>query len=249
MSDLTIKLDRVSLKRGETEVFKNLSWEVRKGEHWFVMGNNGSGKTSLIDLIMGHLWPQKGKVVVLGETLGEVFLPQLRKRIGYVSPWIFNRMGSSVPVYNVVASGTDGSVGFWGNVPDPIYQQALAKLEFFHCADLAERAFGSLSSGQQFKVILARALINDPELFLLDEPFAQLDIGARMQAYDLIEKWAGLGHSPSIILVTHHLEDLTASYTKGLLIKDSRAVFKGSRNDLLTNAFFKKTFGITKKIF
>ncbi|MBF0522276.1 MAG: ATP-binding cassette domain-containing protein [Candidatus Omnitrophica bacterium] len=248
-NNFAIDLNKIYLKRGETEVFTELTWRVKQGEHWFVMGDNGCGKTSLLEIIMGYLWPQKGTVRVLGEQLGQTFIPELRKRIGYVSPWIFKRMGHKVPVEKVVASGTDGSVGYWGDIPENLIKKVEEKLDFFHCASLAKRPFGMLSSGQQFKVILARALINDPELFLLDEPFSQLDIGARMQAYDLIEKWADLGHSPSIILVTHHIDDISSSYKNGLLLKDRKTYLTGVKEEILTNKVFKDIFDLKRDIF
>jgi len=244
-----IDLDNIFLIRGETPVFTSFSWQVKKGEHWFVMGNNGCGKTSLLEIIMGYLWPQQGTVRILGEAYGQTYIQRVRTHVGYVSPWIFRRMGADVPVYKAVASGVDASTGLWTEVPDDLYEKAVAKLEFFGCAQLAQRLFGELSSGQQFKVILSRALINDPALLLLDEPYSQLDIGARMKAHDLVERLVSVHNPPTVILVTHHLEDITASYTHGLLFKDRNTRLAGTRERVLTNAVFRDMFGIAKDVF
>jgi iron complex transport system ATP-binding protein len=244
-----VELDNVSLTRGENTVFSSFSWQVRSGEHWFVMGNNGCGKTSLMEIIMAYVWPQSGSVRVLDELYGNTFIQDVRRRIGYVSPWIFRRTDVDTPVCNVVASGIDGSVRYVGALPANLLARVAAKLEFFGCEELVNRPFGQLSSGQQFKVILSRALINDPELLLLDEPFAQLDIGARMRAYDLVEQLIGRTSAPAVILVTHHLEDITASYTHGLLFKDSSTRFAASRERILTNEMFSDVFGIRRILF
>ncbi len=109
-----IALHSVSMTRGGKEVLQDISWTTRQGEHWFIMGNNGSGKTTMMEVIMGYLWPQRGSVSVLGNRFGEVYLQELRRRIGYVSPWIFKHLGDHVPVEDVIASGTDASVGYYG---------------------------------------------------------------------------------------------------------------------------------------
>lgn len=237
-----IQLKNVFLKRKETQVLENFSWDVKRDEHWFIMGNNGCGKTSLYEVVMGYLWPQKGTVSVFGETFGHVFIPDIRKRIGYVSPWIFKRMHDSTSVPKVVASGTDGSVGFWGDIPADLMARVREKLAFFHCEDLENRNFGALSSGQQFKVMLARATINNPELILLDEPFAQLDIGARMEAYDFMRQLSESHSVGSIVLVTHHLEDISEFYTHGLLFAKDNVCLKGTKEEILKEEVFQKTF-------
>ncbi len=239
-----IELEKIFLKRKETEVFADFSWKVKTKEHWFIMGSNGCGKTSLLEIIMGYLWPQKGVVRVLGEQMGNVFIPDLRKQIGLVSPWIFKRMNDKTTVAKVVASGFDASMGYWGDVGNDLYQKVLKTLEGFHCSDLAERTFGALSSGQQFKVILARAIINSPQLLLLDEPFAQLDISARMEAYALVERLAQGDKELTVILISHHLEDVKDFYQHGLLFKNGRNYVSGLRQEMLIllnkdSAFFR----------
>ncbi len=247
MSDHVIDIEHLYLSRQETEVFVDFSWKVKAQEHWFIMGNNGCGKTTLLDALMGYVRFQKGLIRVLGAQLGKVFIPDLRKKIGYVSPWIFKRMRDTMPVSKVVASGVDGSVGYWGDIPLPLQQKVAEQLEFFHCAHLAQRSWGSLSSGQQFKVILARASVNAPRLLLLDEPFSQLDIGARLKAYDFIERLAGQGKGLSVILVTHHLEDISDLYTHGLLFKDGQNYLRGPREEVLIAEAFNDIFHIEAK--
>lgn len=189
-----IALHSVSMTRGGKEVLQDISWTTRQGEHWFIMGNNGSGKTTMMEVIMGYLWPQRGSVSVLGNRFCEVYLQELRRRIGYVSPWIFKHLGDHVPVEDVIASGTDASVGYYNEFTPALHRNIRAQLDFFHCVDLMERRFGTLSSGQQLKVILARSLINDPDIMILDEPFSLLDIGS---CTDILKSSAGKRRDPS----------------------------------------------------
>jgi iron complex transport system ATP-binding protein len=228
-----IELRNVSVTRGGSRVLHNISWTTRQGEHWFVMGNNGSGKTTLMEIIMGYLWPQEGSVTVLGKRFGQVYLQDLRKRIGYVSPWIFKHLGDHVPVEDVIASGMDASVGYYDRIAPSLREKIDRRLDFFHSGELVKRRFGTLSSGQQLKVILARSLINDPKIMILDEPFSLLDIGSRMSMYHYIEKLCRNGRGPQLLLVTHHLDDIITPFSHGLLLKEGRTYRQGPRVEVL----------------
>ena len=239
-----IDLEHISIHRGGRRVLSNITWRTQLGEHWFLMGNNGSGKTTLMEIVMGYLWPQHGFVTVFGERFGQVYIQDLRKNIGYVSPWVFKHTGDHIPVEDVIASGVDGSVGYFGAIPQRIRQKIGIQLTFFHCDGLGRRAFGTLSSGQQLKVMLARSLISDPSILILDEPFSLLDIGSRYSMYHFIEKICSQHSGPQVILVTHHLDDVLSVFTHGLILKNCRIFKQGKREEVLNQKTLSAAFDI-----
>jgi iron complex transport system ATP-binding protein len=241
-----INLKNVSLMRSGRKVLNGINWTTHKGEHWFIMGPNGSGKTTLVEILVGYLWPQKGEVCVLGELFGRTNLLELRSRVGYVSPWIFNRMPSSTLVEDVVASGFDGSIGAFGRQSYEIRRAVSRQLGLFGCQALRKRPFGSLSSGQQFKVVLARALVHQPALLILDEPFSLLDMGARMNMYRLLTRLAQSPRSPQFLLVTHHREDVLPFFNCGLILKNGRIFRQGRRRDVLSPVSLTAAFGVPR---
>ena len=245
--DTIIELQNVAVVRGNRRILSGVNWTTRRGEHWFMMGANGSGKTTLVELLAGYLWPREGRVTVLGREFGRTSLPELRKLVGYVSPWIFKRTEPHIPVEDVVASGVDASVGYYGR-KSPALKKAIARgLAFFGCRGFEKRLFGELSSGQQLKVVLARALVHDPALVILDEPFSVLDLGARLKMYRYLEKLARQKGAPQIILVTHHREDVLPVFTHGLLLGKGRIAFAGSRREALSPARLARAFGVDRK--
>jgi iron complex transport system ATP-binding protein len=239
-----IDLRDISIDRGGRRVLSHISWSTRFGEHWFIMGNNGSGKTTLLEIVMGYLWPQHGSVTVLGKRFGQVYLQDLRKQIGYVSPWVFSHTGDYIPVEDVVASGLDGSVGYFGTIPGSIQQKISRQLNFFHCESLEKRLFGNLSSGQQLKIMLARALIGRPRILILDEPFSLLDIGSRFSMYHFIKKISKNRPATQIIMVTHHIDDIISVFTHGLVIKEGRIFSQGERGKILNGKTLSEAFDL-----
>jgi iron complex transport system ATP-binding protein len=241
---ILLDLKNVSIIRAGKRVLRSVHWTTRRGEHWFIMGNNGSGKTTLLEIVLGYLWPSDGEVTVLGERFGRTFLPDLRKRIGYVAPWVFKRVRPFVPVSDVIASGEDASIGLCESPPADLKRRITKQARFFGCAGFLERPFGQLSSGQQLKTILARAMVHSPEILILDEPFSLLDIGSRAGIYKLIEKLGKTKNGPQIILVTHHLEDIRPVFTHGLFLKDGHIAEHGVKQRLLNIKLVAKTFNI-----
>jgi iron complex transport system ATP-binding protein len=242
-----IDLTDVSLQRGGVPILSHIDWKTHTGEHWFLMGNNGSGKTTLMEIIMGYLWPQKGRVAIMGQPFGDVYLQELRAAIGYVSPWVFHHTRSYIPVKHVIASGMDASVGYFDRFTPQIEARVRELLCFFHCEDLGNRTFGTLSSGQQLKVMISRSLMNDPVLMLLDEPFSLLDVGSRFQMYRYIEKICRLEKGPQVILATHHFDDLIPVFTHGLLLKRGSIYGKGRREAVLRREMISGAFDIPKE--
>lgn len=240
-----ISIKNVSVSRGGNPVLKNINWTTYAGENWFLMGQNGSGKTTLIEILVGYLWPQEGSVSILGEEFGHISLRELRAKVGYVSSWIMKRMQPYVLVEDVVASGIDGSVGFFEDKSGSIVNNVKEKLDFFKSSELFGRKFGTLSSGQQLKCILARAMINNPKLLILDEPFSLLDVGTRIDMYEHITELCAENQAPQIIMVTHHKEDIIPVFTHGILIKDGQTAAYGKKEDILNQDIFSKVFGIS----
>ena len=246
---ILISLSHVSFRRGTSLILKSIDWDTQEGEHWFVMGNNGSGKTTLMEVLMGYLWPQEGSVTILGKKFGHVHLQELRREIGYVSPWIFKRMPDFVPVQDIVASGMDASVGYFSEISPSLNMKIKEKLNFFDCDRLINRPFGTLSSGQQFKVIMARSLVHDPAVLILDEPFSLLDIGSRYTMYRYIDLMGEKDSAPQIIMVTHHFDDITSTFTHGLLMKDGRIYHKGPKDSVLEKSVLAGAFDIPDDMF
>jgi iron complex transport system ATP-binding protein len=208
------------------------------------MGSNGSGKTSLLEAITGYLWPRKGIVRVLGEIYGHTFIPDIRKRIGYVSPWVFDHIHGALPVRDVVVSGKDASMGFRNVRNGKESMEVRRALDMFEARHLSERRFGELSSGEAFRVIMARAMVNSPDILILDEPFSHLDMGTRLHLYDRLDLISNETVS-SVVLVTHHTEDIRPLFTHGLLLKDSKVFDSGRREDMLDRNKLAELFGIS----
>jgi iron complex transport system ATP-binding protein len=249
MEQALLDLNNVAIVRAGKRVLRGIDWKTRRGEHWFIMGNNGSGKTTLLEIVLGYLWPTDGQVTVLGERFGRTFLPDVRKRIGYVAPWVFKRVRPPVPAYDVIASGEDASIGFTEKISADLKRRIATQAKFFGCEDFLRSPFSQLSSGQQLKIVLARAMVHEPEILILDEPFSLLDLGSRAGIYRLIEKLGRKRNGPQIILTTHHLEDIRPVFTHGLFLKNGRIAEQGPKKDMLKAALIAKTFGVPMDYF
>jgi iron complex transport system ATP-binding protein len=151
-------------------------------------------------------------------------------------------------VEDVIASGMDASVGFYSELSPALHEKIRAQLDFFHCTDLIDRRFGTLSSGQQLKVVLARSLINEPDIMILDEPFSLLDIGSRLSMYRYIEKLCLNGKGPQLLLVTHHLDDVITPFSHGLLMKGGRIFFQGRRDAVLKAKRLARAFDLNENV-
>jgi len=248
MSDSILSFEGVALTRdGHRDILADIDWQIARGQHWFVMGNNGAGKTTLMEIVGGYLWPSRGTVSVLGERFGATHMQELRRRIGFVSSWVTKRISEDLSVRDTVASGLNAGIGHWLETEAHI-AEINAQMRFFHVDQYADTAIGMLSSGERIRVMIARALVSHPELLVLDEPFANLDINGRYMLMRFFDKIAAKPHAPSMILVTHHFEELPPCLTHGLFLKNGHVAAIGPRNAVLEPSVIAEAFDIPEKL-
>jgi iron complex transport system ATP-binding protein len=247
--DLVIDLDGVGVTRSGAHLLRDLTWQVELDERWVVLGPNGAGKTTLLNIAGARLYPSTGTARVLGERLGRTDVNELRTRIGLSSAALAERIPGDEIVHNVVVTASWGVVGRWRERYESIDEvRARALLDQFGVAGLADRAYGTLSEGERKRVQIARALMTDPELLMLDEPAAGLDLGARE---DLVNRLAELAYdpdAPAIVLVTHHVEEIPPGFTHALLLREGGVVAQGLIGTVLTSDNLSKTFGLPLKL-
>jgi iron complex transport system ATP-binding protein len=242
-SEPLIAVDSLTVHRDSAVILDHLSWSLHPGEHWVLLGANGSGKTSLLMALAGYLTPTEGEITVLGHTFGESDWRELRREIGIVSSNLRQRIEEQESAREVVASGKYAMLNFWGTLTRADQRDGLAWLERVGCAPLARRAWAVLSQGERQRVLIARALIASPRLLILDEPCAGLDPVARERFLAFVESLTQLPDGPALILVTHHVEEITPGFTHALLLRDGRVVASGPRHHTLTSAHLSHVFG------
>ena len=244
MSDV-LEFAGVSVVRGDNTLLDDITWEVEEGQRWVILGPNGAGKTTLLQVAAGRIHPTSGVAGVLGEVLGAVDVFELRPRIGLSSAAIAERLPADELVKDVVVTASYGIVGRWRESYDALdHDRAANLLEALGAVHLSERTFGTLSEGERKRVQIARALMTDPELMLLDEPAAGLDLGGRE---DLVARLGALAadvEAPALVLVTHHVEEIPPSFTDVMLMREGRIVAAGPVEITLTAANLSETFGL-----
>ncbi|MGL4832305.1 MAG: ABC transporter ATP-binding protein, partial [Propionibacteriaceae bacterium] len=224
--------------------------QVNEDERWVVIGPNGAGKTTLMQILAAQLHPTSGRASLLGEELGSVDVFELRPRIGMTSADLAERIPRTELVRDVVISSAYGVMGRWREEYDDVdHQQALQLMAQFHVADLAERTFGTLSEGERKRVQIARALMTDPELLILDEPGAGLDLAGRERLVQNLAELAQDAVAPAQILVTHHVEEIPEGYTHAMLLKEGRVVVAGEIREAITGKWLSETFEIPLRLY
>jgi iron complex transport system ATP-binding protein len=249
LTDLVINMDRVSLRRGATTLLRDLNWSVELDERWAVLGPNGAGKTTLLRMAAAQLHPTVGSVTLLGERMGRVDVFELRTRIGFCSSALAGRVPGDEIVADLVVSAGYALLGRWRESYDAAdADRAHRLLDALGMARFAERAFGTLSEGERKRVLIARALMADPELLLLDEPAAGLDLGGREDLVDRLSRLALDPYAPACVLVTHHVEEIPPGYTHGLLLRAGEVVAQGLLPDVITDQNLSRTFGLPLRV-
>ncbi|MEG0385371.1 MAG: ABC transporter ATP-binding protein [Solibacillus sp.] len=237
-----IHIENIHLYRNEKVILKDFSWHVEKDQHWAILGLNGSGKTTLLKVINGYIWPNAGTVKVLGETYGKTYIPKLRMRIGWVSNAMIDNFNMQDNAIEIVLSGMFGALRLFEKVSDADIKKAVEVMTHFNCAHLANKTFEHLSQGERQRVQIARAIMANPEILILDEPCGGLDLIERENMLQTIEQISKQPGGPTLIYVTHHVEEILPCFSHVLLMKDGQAYDQGNRQALLTeqqlSAFF-----------
>ncbi|MTD52684.1 ABC transporter ATP-binding protein [Amycolatopsis pithecellobii] len=236
-------MSAVGVRRHRNDLLADLDWAVELDERWVVLGPNGAGKTTLLRLAAAELHPTTGTIDLLGERIGKVNIFELRPRIGFTSAALAARVPGDEMVKDVVVSAGYAVIGRWREEYESLdLNRAMELLAALGVTHLAERTFGTLSEGERKRVLIARALMTDPEMLLLDEPAAGLDLGGRE---DLVARLSTLAldpDAPATVLVTHHVEEIPPGFTHALLLREGRAVVSGLIDEVLTAENLSKTF-------
>jgi len=243
--DAVVELAGVTVRRGEATLLDGIDWTVEEDERWVVLGPNGAGKTTLMQIISAQMHPTSGVASILGELLGMVDVFDLRPRIGLASASLAERIPRGERVHDVVVSASYGVVGRWREKYDELdHQRASDLLTELGAGKLADRTFGTLSEGERKRVQIARSLMTDPELLILDEPAAGLDLGGREDLVSTLSVLAMDDASPTTILVSHHVEEIPPGFTHAMLLRGGLVVARGPLEHVMTEEVVSATFGM-----
>ena len=235
----------VVVRRNARNIIDHIDWVVDDDQRWVVLGPNGAGETTILQLAATLVHPTSGAVDILDERLGRTDVFELRPRIGFASSAMARRVPPEETVLNVVLTAAFSVLGRWREAYEAVDEErALEVLSEWHLEHLAERTFGTLSDGEQKRVQIARAVMTDPELLLLDEPSASLDLGAREELLGLLGRYAQSPTTPAMVMVTHHVEEIPIGFTHVLLLNGGRIVAQGPIADTLTAETLTETFGM-----
>lgn len=248
-SELAINIENATVCIDGKEILSDINWQVKRGEKVFILGANGAGKTTLVKTVLGYIWPLYGaKVEVLGELFGATNLNVLRKKIAWVSPFISQHLERGLTGLDVVLSGPDGYLGFYRKATDEEYADAVGILEKLNATHLANKSILEMSSGQQMKILIARALLTKPELMILDEPNVYLDIAEREFILNKVDEIAQSRPDLTMIFISQRIEDILPIFDKGMIINDGKIDVIGKREEVLSAENLKRTFGIDIKL-
>jgi iron complex transport system ATP-binding protein len=248
-SEHAVAVTGVSLVRSGSPLLRDVTWRVEPDERWVVLGPNGAGKTTLVRLAAGLEHPTSGTVDVLGERIGRTDLRELRTRIGVTSAALAERIPGEERVRDLVVTAAWSVLGRFQEQYDPMdLARAEGLLAQLGMAELADRPYRTLSEGERKRVQIARALMPDPELLLLDEPAAGLDLGAREELVSRLAALAADPDGPTLVLITHHVEEIPPGFTHALLLREGTVVAQGPLQDTLTDAALSETFGTKLRV-
>jgi iron complex transport system ATP-binding protein len=239
----------VTVRRGQATLIDSISWTVEEDERWVILGPNGAGKTTLLQVASAQIHPTTGVAGILDEVLGTVDVFDLRPRIGLTSAALAERIPRHEVVHDVVVSASYGVVGRWREEYDELdHERAKSLMSELGVGRLADRTFGTLSEGERKRVQIARSLMTDPELLILDEPAAGLDLGGREDLVSTMSVLADDAQSPAIVLVSHHVEEIPPGFTHALMLREGRVVAQGPLVEVMTAANLTRTFGMSLQL-
>lgn len=248
-ADAVVALRDISVRRGEAVLLHEVTWTVRGDERWVILGANGAGKTTLLQVAAGSMRPTAGSVELLGEPLADADLDDLLPRVGWASAALADRLPADERVLDVVLTASYAAVRRAAERYDAIDEaRARDLLAQLGCRALAERRFGTLSEGERKRVQLARAMMTDPEVLMLDEPAAGLDLGGREALLRTLSRLAADPTAPALVLVSHHVEEVPDGFTHALLLRQGSVVAAGPMTDVMTSAHLSATFGLPLRV-
>ncbi len=234
----------VNFVRDQRSILSDISWVIDSQERWVIVGPNGAGKTTLLSMLASLTHPSSGSVTILGETLGKTDVFELRPRVGFASSDMTNRIPYNETVLDTVLTAAYGVTGRWREDYEDIdNRRAHRVLSEWRLDDLADTAIRTLSDGEKKRVQIARAVMTDPELLLLDEPAGSLDVGAREDVIEMLDHFASDPGSPAMVMVTHHVEEIPAGFTHLMVVAEGRIVGAGPIRDTLTGDVLSEAFG------
>lgn len=245
---MILSVENLSIRRGDSTIVDSVDWTVRTGEHWVILGANGSGKTSLLRALGGYLMPSSGTVSLLGETFGEADWRELRTRLGFVSTSVAQLLHDDDTALEIVAGGRRAMAGFWGKISRNERAEALDLLADLDAATLARREWRVLSQGERQRVLIARALITHPRLLLLDEPCSGLDPVARERFLAFIQSIGSRREAVPLVLVTHHVEEIMPVFTHALVLGGGRVIDAGPIRSVLDSRTLGRAFDTELKV-
>ena len=241
-----IDLNNITVLREGRAILNNVDWQVDADQRWVIIGPNGAGKTTLLRVAAAQIHPTSGQATILGERLGEINVFDLRTRIGFASSALAAHMPNSETVLNAVMTAAYAVTGRWNEKYEDIDERRARRvLAEWKLSELADRAFGTLSDGERKRTQIARAVMADPELLLLDEPVASLDLAAREQTISTIGQYAQSPYAPAIVMVTHHLEEIPIGFTHAMIVNDGQVYAAGTIESTLTSEKISEAFGFS----
>lgn len=240
-----LELNDVTFVRDGNQILHGINWETKEGEHWVILGPNGAGKTTIVSFLAGRQHPSGGQVNILGEALGKIPVSEFHERVGFCSSALLKTVPAGQTVSKLVMTAAYGTlVNARGQVYEEIdHERSRDLMHLFGVDQLAHRQLGTLSDGERQRVLISRALMADPEILILDEPVAGVDLGARELLLSALNELTGDARSPQIVMVTHHLEEIPSGFTHALLMKDGQVSAAGPIEEVLTSPQLSAAFG------
>jgi iron complex transport system ATP-binding protein len=243
-----LKITGLTIRRSDVVILGGVDWRVERGQHWVILGANGSGKTSLLSALTGYLTPTAGTISLLGKTYGRSDWRELRKRVGIVSSSIRQMMADDEPALDTVASGKYAMIDLWKRLSRAERAAAMKLLRQVECSHLADRPWRVLSQGERQRVLIGRALMAKPRVLILDEPCAGLDPAAREHFLQFLQRLGKKKDAPTLVLVTHHVEEIMPVFSHVLVLKEGKVLAAGKKSFILTSKNMSGAFKVAAKL-
>ncbi|OXM87899.1 ABC transporter ATP-binding protein [Paenibacillus rigui] len=238
-----LSLENIDFIREERHILSNINIEVKAGEHWVILGKNGSGKTTILEFINGYQFPSRGTVEVLNQIYGQCDVREIRKKIGYISQSLYEKLNPGDPVWEVIATGEYAFLRFYEEISPEVKEKALRMLDRMKLRHLADNPLGTLSQGERKKIMLARALMTSPQILIMDEPCSGLDLFERERLLETVNELSE--QNITVLYVTHHIEEIMPMFTHVALIDQGELIASGAKKDVLTEENLLKAFQVS----